>query len=236
MNIVITGASNGIGYYTALAASQKPEARILAISRSEGKLLQLQQEATKINPLADLQILPFDISDFKEEILKAELKKIRFDSVDMLINNAGSLINKPFEALTDDDWLNMYRVNVFGPAKMIKALLPLMGKTIKTHIVNISSYGGFQGSTKFPGLSGYSSGKAALANLTECLAEEFKNKNISVNCLALGAVQTEMFNKAFPGFTASSSPQQMAKFIVDFAFDGHNYFNGKILPVTLSSI
>jgi NAD(P)-dependent dehydrogenase (short-subunit alcohol dehydrogenase family) len=125
---------------------------------------------------------------------------------------------------------------VFGPVKIIKALLPVMGKTKKTHIVNISSYGGFQGSSKFKGLSGYSSGKAALANLTECLAEEFKDKNISVNCLALGAVQTEMLSKAFPGYNAPTSPEQMSEFIVDFAFNGHNYFNGKILPVTLSNI
>ncbi|HKR03686.1 MAG TPA: SDR family oxidoreductase, partial [Bacteroidia bacterium] len=154
----------------------------------------------------------------------------------LLINNAGLLINKPFEELSETDWLNMYKVNVFGPVKIIKTILPLMGKTNKTHIVNISSYGGFQGSSKFRGLSGYSSGKAALANLTECLAEEFKNKNISVNCLALGSVQTEMLAKAFPGYTAAVSPQQMAQFIVDFAFTGHNYFNGKILPVTLSAI
>jgi short-subunit dehydrogenase len=236
MNIIITGASNGIGYYTALNASQKPGTRILAVSRNERKLMELKLEMKKINPAANINILSMDVADFNAEHFKAELKKINFDSVEMLINNAGSLINKPFEELSEDDWLNMYKVNVFGVVKIIKTLLPLMGKTNKTHIVNISSYGGFQGSAKFPGLSGYSSGKAALANLTECLAEEFKNKNISVNCLALGAVQTEMFKKAFPGNNALTSPQQMAKFIVDFTFDGHNYFNGKILPVTLSTI
>ena len=111
-----------------------------------------------------------------------------------------------------------------------------MGKKNKTHIINIGSYGGFQGSTKFSGLSAYSSSKAALANLTECLAEEFKNFNIAVNCLALGAVQTEMFQKAFPGFSAQSTPGQMAQFIADFALNGHKYFNWKIIPVTVSSI
>jgi short-subunit dehydrogenase len=235
MNIIITGASNGIGYQTALIAAQKPGNKIVALSRNKEKLLQLQAEAKKLNYGSEIHILSIDISDFENAAILNELKKINFETIDVLINNAGLLINKPFEELTADDWLNTYKVNVFGVVKIIKALLPLMGKT-KTHIVNISSYGGFQGSAKFAGLAAYSSGKAALANLTECLAEEFKNKNISVNCLALGAVQTEMFSKAFPGFNAPVSPQQMAQFIIEFAMNGHNYFNGKILPVTLSTI
>jgi NAD(P)-dependent dehydrogenase (short-subunit alcohol dehydrogenase family) len=91
--------------------------------------------------------------------------------------------------------------------------------------------GGFQGAAKFPGLSAYSSSKAALAGLTECLAEELKSKNISVNCLAIGAVQTEMLAKAFPGYKAPLKPNQMAEFICNFALTGHTYFNGKIIPV-----
>ena len=92
--------------------------------------------------------------------------------------------------------------------------------------------GGVQGSSKFAGLSAYSSSKSALSGLTECLAEELKEKNISVNCLALGAVQTEMLSKAFPGYKAPLQPKQMANFIVDFALTGHQYFNGKIIPVS----
>jgi NAD(P)-dependent dehydrogenase (short-subunit alcohol dehydrogenase family) len=92
--------------------------------------------------------------------------------------------------------------------------------------------GGVQGSAKFAGLSAYSSSKAALCTLTECLAEELKLENISVNCLALGAVQTEMLSKAFPGYRAPLSASEMAEFIVQFARSGHYYFNGKILPVS----
>ena len=91
--------------------------------------------------------------------------------------------------------------------------------------------GGFQGSAKYKGLSVYSASKAALACLTECLALEFKEYGISVNCLALGAVQTEMFNEAFPGSEAPLDAEQMAEYISGFALNGHKYFNGKILPV-----
>jgi NAD(P)-dependent dehydrogenase (short-subunit alcohol dehydrogenase family) len=107
-----------------------------------------------------------------------------------------------------------------------------MGKKNKAHIVNISSMGGFQGTSKFPGLSAYSSSKAALSGLTECLAEELKDKNIAVNCLAIGAVQTEMLAKAFPGYKAPLSAKQMAEFICNFSLTGHLYFNGKIIPVS----
>ena len=95
--------------------------------------------------------------------------------------------------------------------------------------------GGFQGSSKFPGLSAYSASKAALANLTECLAEELKEKNICANCLALGAVQTEMLETAFPGYVAPVKSREMASFIAYFATRGHQFYNGKILPVSVST-
>jgi NAD(P)-dependent dehydrogenase (short-subunit alcohol dehydrogenase family) len=100
------------------------------------------------------------------------------------------------------------------------------------HIVNISSMGGFQGTVKFPGLAAYSSSKAALVNFTELFAEEYKETSIKMNCLCLGAVQTEMLEQAFPGYVAPTSPSDMASYIVDFSFNGSKYFNGKILPVS----
>ena len=95
--------------------------------------------------------------------------------------------------------------------------------------------GGFQGSAKFAGLSAYSSSKAAVVGLTECLAEELKDKDIFVNCLAIGAVQTEMLSEAFPGYEAPVSPKQMAEYIFDFAIKGSQFYNGKILPVSSST-
>jgi 3-oxoacyl-[acyl-carrier protein] reductase len=95
--------------------------------------------------------------------------------------------------------------------------------------------GGIQGSSKFPGLAAYSSSKGALITLTEMLAEEYKESNISFNALALGAVQTEMLAEAFPGYQASTTAREMARFIADFALNGHQFFNGKVLPVAHST-
>jgi NAD(P)-dependent dehydrogenase (short-subunit alcohol dehydrogenase family) len=114
---------------------------------------------------------------------------------------------------------------------MIKALLPLMN--INSHIVNIGSMGGFQGSAKFNGLAAYSASKAALHILTECLAQELVEDKISVNCLALGSAQTEMLEKAFPGYQSPVAAFEMGKYIADFALTGHRFFNGKILPVAM---
>jgi NAD(P)-dependent dehydrogenase (short-subunit alcohol dehydrogenase family) len=124
----------------------------------------------------------------------------------------------------------MFSVNTKAPFLIVKALLPYFNKP--SHIVNISSMGGFQGSVKFSGLSLYSASKGALAILTECLAEELKEKDIKVNCLALGSVQTEMLAEAFPGYKAQSGPAEMAEFIDNFALNAHRNMNGKIIPVS----
>ena len=224
MNIIITGASKGIGYETALLFAKDKANRIVPISRSG-----FSPGLTSIRHIAfDLQ----SSSDkYSSTLLPLILKEFKF--VDVLINNAGVLVNKTFEDLSPADWQYTYETNVFVSAKLIKLLLPYMSRM--SHIVNISSMGAVQGSTKFKGLSAYSSSKAALANLTECLAEELKDRNIAVNCLALGAVQTEMLQQAFPDYKAPVDAKTMAEFIVEFSLNGHRYFNGKIIPVALST-
>jgi NAD(P)-dependent dehydrogenase (short-subunit alcohol dehydrogenase family) len=150
-----------------------------------------------------------------------------------LINNAGALLHKPFQEITDEDFDAVFGMNVKSPFRLIRDLLPLFNEP--AHIINISSMGGVQGSIKFPGLSLYSASKGALAILTECLALEFKDQQIYINALAIGAVQTEMLAEAFPGYKAPLQPGQMAAFIKEFALTGHRYFNGKVLPVSLST-
>ncbi|HRH67355.1 MAG TPA: SDR family oxidoreductase [Bacteroidia bacterium] len=248
MNILITGASSGIGFQVALQLSKDSSHRVFAVSRSSERLDTLKEEAAHLNAEAQLIPLvgdiskPADIARWKEEIMQY------CTHIDFLVNNAGTLINKPFLQLEDKDWQEVYETNVFGIVKLVRMLYPLLERAseksnsgiaahnpVRAHIVNISSMGGVQGSVKFPGLSAYSSSKAAVINLTECLAEEFRDKGIAVNCLALGSVQTEMFTAAFPEFKAASSPESMAAFIAEFTMHGFQYFNGKIVPVSSST-
>ena len=233
MNIIITGAGRGIGFETVKRLSVNPDHTIIAIARDIQLLTKLKFGAAHLN---NLYPVSFDLA--KGSISKQLLPQIykKFLAVDILINNAGTLVNKPLQEITDNDLEYVFNVNVLSMFRMIRDLLPMLkNKSRKSHIVNISSIGGVQGSIKFRGLSAYSSSKGAVSILTECLAEELKEHNISVNCIALGAVQTEMFQEAFPGCQAPVLAAQMAEFIANFALTGHQFFNGKIIPASLST-
>ena len=228
MTIVITGGSRGIGRELINFFLQIKGAKVIVLSSNPEKLAALSKKK-------NLHILEVDFS-IEDAIYEAtETIRTITKEVTILINNAAVLVNKPFEKITSKELENTYRVNVFSPYILTQQLVLLMGKKDKSHVVNISSMGGFQGSSKFAGLSAYSSSKGALSILSECLAEELKDKNIAVNCLCLGSVNTEMLKKAFPGYKASTSAKQMAAFIGDFALKGHQNFNGKVLPVSNST-
>ncbi len=231
MNILLTGASRGIGFELTKYFAAQGAKNIFVISRDNKKLEKLKKDCALINRDTVIHILPFSLE--KKENIQLIAKNV-FSAVkhlDIVVNNAGFLVNKKFEKIKAEELEKVYNVNVFAPFFLMQSLLKTMGGKRKTHIVNIGSMGGVQGQSKFPGLSAYSSSKMALAGLTECLAEEFKNRNISVNCLALGAVNTEMLASAFPGYKAPLNSEEMAEFIGDFSISGHKYFNGKILPV-----
>lgn len=228
MLILITGASKGIGFEMVKKFSNDPGHLIIAISRNTAPLVKLvkQNNTHAILPIkADIS-KPLHQKKILQTIQSLGLK------LDVLVNNAGQIVNKPFEKITVKELKDVYETNVFAPFTLVQSLLPVFNTKQKAHIVNISSMGGFQGTAKFAGLSAYSSSKAALGGLTECLAEEFKEKNIAVNCLAIGAVQTEMLAKAFPGYKAPLQPAEMAEYICNFALTGQKYFNGKIIPVS----
>jgi len=195
---------------------------VLALSRNSKPISDLK--------LKNVTALEFDIADESEIVKLSAYLQTGMKSVDVLINNAGFLVNKPFAEITSEEFKRCYDVNVFGVASLIKTVLPFMKK--EGHVVSISSMGGVQGSVKFPGLSAYSSSKGAIITLTELLAEEYKERGPSFNVLALGSVQTEMLEEAFPGFKAPLSATEMAQYIMDFSLTGNKFYNGKILQVS----
>jgi 3-oxoacyl-[acyl-carrier protein] reductase len=235
MNVVVTGASRGIGFYTVQSLARAKVKKIIGVSRNYKKLCQLKEDCARISAVEFIPIAyDFQQGGINEQQLSTLIGQ-HVSCVDILINNAGTLVNKPFEQISAEEINRMFTVNYTAPALLIKNLLPLLKAANKAHIVNIASLGGFQGSVKFKGLSHYSASKAALASLTECLAEEFKNDKLVFNALALGAVQTEMLAEAFPEYKALVTPEQMGSFIANFALNGASFFNGKILPVSLST-
>lgn len=224
---LITGASKGIGYETSLAMAQK-EISVIATARSDKLLNRL----AKAHP-DYISVFPADLTSNKEIKSLVDFISKEIGGIDILINNAGALVNKSFKDLTAEDWQHMLNINLLANVQLTKALLDVF--KAPAHIINISSMGGFQGSDKFPGLSAYSVAKGAVSILSECLAVELSNSQISVNALCLGAVQTEMLEKAFPEFDAPVSAEQMGNYIANFALNGSNFYNGKVLPVALSN-
>ncbi len=223
-NVIITGTSRGIGYELVQlfdAAGYK----VIALSRNSVPISSIH--------LDGCTIFPFDITDSDDIKQVSEFVQKNWEQVDILINNSGSLTNKPFKNTSLSEFKSIYDVNLFGVVALTKAIIPFMKK--EGHVVNISSMGGIQGSSKFPGMSAYSSSKGALITLTELLAEEYKETGPSFNVLALGAVQTEMLEEAFPGYKASTSAKEMAQYIMEFSLTGNKMYNGKVLQVSNST-
>lgn len=220
-NVIITGTSRGIGFELAKQFANAGH-QVLALSRNTKPLHDLNHK--NITPLS------VDLSSESELQKAIDFIKSNWKHVDILIHNAGKLINKPFTGITSDDFLDVYNVNVFAVAALTKNTIPFLQKG--SHVVTISSMGGIQGSLKFPGLAAYSSAKGAVITLTEVLAEEYKEEGISFNVLALGAVQTEMLEEAFPGYQAPTTAAEMANYIVDFSLTGNQFYNGKVLQVS----
>jgi len=223
--IIITGTSRGIGYELAQIFANEGH-QVLALSRNHMPIQNLKH--------ANIHSFPFNLNEEKdldqvEKFVDEQWK----GSVDILIHNAGSLINKPFAEITAQELMTVYQTNVFGVFQLNQRLVSKMPK--EGHVVTISSMGGVQGSMKFPGLSAYSSSKSAVINLTEILAEEYKESGPSFNVLALGAVQTEMLQEAFPGYEAPTSAEEMAHYIADFSLTGNRFYNGKMLQVSNST-
>ena len=220
-NIIITGTSRGIGFELAQLFA-KNNYHVLALSRNSKPLNDLN--------LKNISTLSVDLSIEKDFIQITDFVSKNWKKVDILIHNAGKLLNKPFTELSFSNFEEVYKVNVFAVAELTRVLIPFMNTG--SHIVTISSIGGVQGSMKFPGLAAYSSSKGAVITLSELLAEEYKEQQIAFNVLALGAVQTEMLEEAFPGYQAPISAIEMAKYIFNFTLTGNKYFNGKVLQVS----
>jgi short-subunit dehydrogenase len=220
-NIIITGTSRGIGFELAQLFANNNHT-VLAISRNTTAIESLQHK--------NITAIATDIASNTDLKKVSDYVKNNWKQVDVIIHNAGVLVNKPFTELTSNDYLKVYKVNVFAVAELTRIMIPFLNKG--SHVVTISSMGGIQGSLKFPGLAAYSSSKGAVITLSELLAEEYKEHGISFNVLALGAVQTEMLAEAFPDYKAPTSAKEMASYIFDFSLKGNQFYNGKVLHVS----
>ena len=214
--ILVTGASKGIGFSYVETMAQAGH-QVYAWVRKQ--------------PLSAQKNIHWIVGDINkvEDVLPQELP----NKIDIVVHNAGFLVNKAFSAITPEELLLSYQTNVLSPFRITQLLMPLL--TDDAHIINVSSIGGITNTQKFPGLTAYSSSKGALTILTECLQEEFKNTQWSFNAIAFGAIQTEMLSQAFPGYQAPIGPDSISEFMKWFTLEGSKYFKGKVLPVSTTN-
>src|SRR5258708_7527016 len=149
MNIIITGASSGIGFEAALELILSGKHKVIALARSKDKLERLLEIAHGLNPSAEIFALAFDIIHDEYADLQQFIKNNFDNRVDILINNAGVLINKPFVKLKELDFVEMLQSNFIGHVRMIQGIVHLIPPN--SHLVNISRMGGVQRRLKFSG-------------------------------------------------------------------------------------
>jgi len=199
---------------------------VLALARTESALNSLKSEAG-----ATLETFPFALGSDDWSHLQARIEQ--WGPLDGVVHAAASMINKPFLELNDREIGELFVQNSVAVFGLYRTLIPLANP--EAHFVSLGSMGGMTGTAKFAGLSAYSSSKAAMMTLTECLQAEFAESTLSFNTLALGAVDTEMLNEAFPGYQAPVDPATMAAYIASFVLHAHRVIRGKVVPVSRST-
>lgn len=228
--ILISGGTSGIGRATVLHFLQHGW-QVVSWGRRDALIDTLKVESEGLP--GTLTAFTWDLASRDWDGFLQMLAAASIHRVDALINNAGYLVKKPFLELTAADINASYTINSIAPFELIQKVVPMMPKD--SFILNVSTMGGVQGSVKFPELSAYASSKSAVISLSELLAVELEPMGIYVNALALGGVDTEMLQAAFPGIQVNTQPEDVAKYIFSWVTEHGNLFNGKTLQLSSST-
>jgi NAD(P)-dependent dehydrogenase (short-subunit alcohol dehydrogenase family) len=216
---IVTGAGRGIGAATARLFAAEG-ARVVLASRTESEL---RATADAIGPERALPV-PTDVASEAAVAALFEKALERFGDLHVLVNNAGMFRGAPVEELTAADWDAVLAVNARGPFLASReALRRFRGLRHGGAIVNVSSFGGLRGTSKFAGFTAYTVSKFAVVGLTECLAVEGRELGVRVNCVAPGAVDTRMLREAAPFLRTQTTPEDVAatiRFLADDAASG----------------
>ena len=227
-NVFISGASRGIGESMAKHFA-KSNFNVVGTSRNNFKfdddlenLLPIKLDVTSRN----------DVKDCFDELKSKNLLP------DILINNAGITADQLFLRMSDDDWDNVINTNLTGTFNLTKIFLKNMIKNKFGRIINISSISGLMGN---PGQVNYSSSKAALNGFTKSLAKEVGSRNITVNCVAPGFIDTDMTSyigqnerneilKKIP-LNKFGSPEDISKLVMFLMSDEASYITGQTISI-----
>lgn len=233
---VITGASRGIGRAISLELAQRNCSIAFSYRNRSDEAEQLVSEIASMGCAVYCQRA--DVGDFKSADAMVREVKNRFGGIHYLINNAGITKDKLILRMSEEDWDDVINVNLKGAFNFSKAVSPIMVKARFGSILNITSVCGIVGNS---GQANYSASKAGLIGLTKSLAKELASRNVTVNALAFGLIDTEMtqsMSEDFKSQTLNSIPlgrigtsEEAAKIAAFLLSDDSRYITGQIIQV-----
>ncbi len=228
---LITGASRGIGKGVAKCFAVEG-AKLVLTARSTEALSALKKELTESG--AEVLTYTADISSSKDLEGLKKASEDAFGKIDIVINNAGVSVEKPFLEISPEEWELIHRVNLTGTMMVIRTFLPKMLESGSGNIVNVASAAGLRG---LPGSTAYSSSKAAVIGFTHALADEYKKSGVRINAICTGPVRTEMFEEsAVRDFILASGGDlfevdEAASAILFLASDQSSKMNSQVLTL-----
>jgi 3-oxoacyl-[acyl-carrier protein] reductase len=235
--VLVTGSSRGIGKAIALEFARNNYTIILNGTEETDYSKRTLKAIKKISPRSD--IFYFDVINISqvENAFRTIFK--RFESIDVLVNNAGINRDSTLLKMNYDNWDIVIKTNLYGPFYVIKQILPHMIKNKSGKIINISSVVGISGNF---GQSNYSSSKAGLLGLTKTLAKEVARFNINVNAVCPGFTKTEMVEaipdeilntKILPKIPMRrfAQPREIARLVLFLSSEDSNYITGSAFDI-----
>lgn len=229
-NVFITGGSRGIGEACVRLFSSKGYNVFFTYLNNEEK-------AFKLCSQTGAKCYKCDVSSFKE--MNAVAEKIKKEcKIDIIVNNAGISQIKMFQDITEQDWDNMFDINIKGMFITVKAFVEDMINNKKGRIINISSMWGEEGASCEVH---YSSSKAAVIGFTKALAKELGPSNITVNCISPGVIDTDMNNhltiedieclKEETPLCSIGKSEDIAKAVMYIASEDASFITGNVLSI-----
>ncbi|GAA0287131.1 NAD(P)-dependent dehydrogenase (short-subunit alcohol dehydrogenase family) [Gracilibacillus halotolerans] len=204
---LVTGAGSGFGYLTALTLLEQG-IHVIATMRTLQTADNLRKDAENKKIAERLTILQMDVTNSEQiENVRNYIDK-EFKRLDVLVNNAGFCQGGFVSDLTYSNWKMQMDVNVDGTFQVTKQLIPLLERSEKAHIINISSVSGLIG---LPGMSAYCSSKFALEGFSESLRIELLPKNIYVSLVEPGSYQTKIWEKGLAGIEPTDMEEDALK-------------------------
>jgi 3-oxoacyl-[acyl-carrier protein] reductase len=233
---IVTGASRGIG-------------RAICLELARGgcniafNYLKSKEEANSL--VSEIKAIGREVAAFQANVesfavaegLVREVKN-RFGSVDYLVNNAGIVRDKLILRMTEQDWDEVLNINLKGAFNFSKAVAPVMVKARFGSILNITSVSGIKGMS---GQVNYSASKAGMIGLTKSLARELAGRNITVNAIALGMIDTEMIRVLPEDYRSTvlqsiplgrfGSSDEIGRIAAFFLSDDARYITGQVIQI-----